>query len=276
MPLGESAEFLLCRPYGQAPMRCFPSRHNPVPFTLVPGAVGVPPQLAYRALAEPAGFGDTVDYRGHPVLGAYDRVGDFGLVAVLKVDAAEIYGPTGRRFGGAIGLGLLLTSIGAWLVWLRVRPLAAALEARVRERTAELQVANARLAASEERLRLLFMATHRAAWDWDLVGQRVWHQEELDAGTEGVTVDVRDAGNEWLARVHPADRDWLGERVGSLCASADLVWNEEYRYRKPDGSYAHVLERGVVVRDEAGRAVRMLGAMLDISDRKQAEEASSG
>ena len=123
----QSAEFLLCRPFGQAPMRCFPSRHNPVPFTMVPGAVGVPPRLAYRALAEPAGFGDTVDYRGHPVLGAYDRVGDFGLVGILKVDTAEIHGPIGQRFGGAIGLGLLLTSIGAGLVWLRVRPLAAAL-----------------------------------------------------------------------------------------------------------------------------------------------------
>jgi len=264
-----SAEFLLCRPSGSAPMRCFPSRHNPVPFSLVPGAEGT--RLPYRALAGPPSFGDTVDYRGNHVLGAH--VGDLGLVGVLKVDAAEIYGPTARRFGGALVLVLLLTSLGAGVVWLRVRPLATALEARVRERTAELQVANAGLAASEERLRLLFMATHRAAWDWDMVGQRVWHQEDLDAGTEGMTVDVGDAGNEWLARVHPADRDWLGERVGSLCAGADLVWNEEYRYRKPDGLYAHVLERGVVVRDEAGRAVRMLGAMLDISDRKQAEEA---
>jgi len=150
-----SAEFLLCRPFGQAPMRCFPSRHNPVPFTVVPGAVGVPPRLAYRALAEPAGFGDTVDYRGHPVLGAYDRVGDFGLVGLLKVDTAEIYGPIGQRFGRAIGLGLLLTSIGAGLVWLRVRPLAAALEARVWERTTELWQANAQLAESEQRLRRL-------------------------------------------------------------------------------------------------------------------------
>lgn len=263
----QSAEFLLCRPSGPAPMRCFPSRHNPVPFPMVSGADGT--RLAYRALAGRPGFGESVDYRGNHVLGAYDRVGDLGLMGVLKVDAAEIYGPAERRFGGAIGLGVLLTSIGAWLVWLRVRPL----EARLRERTAELQVANAGLAASEERLRLLFMATHPAAWDWDMVENRVWHQEDLDAGTEGVTRDAVSAGAKWLEHVHAADRDRVSGRFGTLCAGADMIWNEEYRYRKPDGSYAHVLERGVVVRDEAGRAVRMLGAMLDISDRKQAEEA---
>ncbi len=268
-----SAELLLCRPNGQASMRCFPSRHHPRLFTLARGPAVLPPRLAYRALAEPAGFGETVDYRGRSVLGAYARVGDLGLVAVLKVDAAEIYGPIGRRFGGAIGWLLLLISIGAWLVWLRVRPLATALETRVRERTAELQVASARLAASEERLRLLFTVTHRAAWDWDMVENRVWQQEDLAAGMEGATRDAGSAGSDWMERVHPDDRDRLSGRFGALLADAEEVWNEEYRYRKPDSAYAHVLERGVVVRDETGRAVRMLGAMLDITDRKRAEEA---
>ena len=151
-----SAEFLLCRPHGQAPMRCFPSRHNPVPFTMVPGAVGVPPRARLSSARRARGLrAHRVDYRGHPVLGAYDRVGRSRAGGRPQGRPAEIHGPTGRRFGRAIGLGVLLTSIGAGLVWRRVRPLAAALEARVWERTTELWQANAQLAESEQRLRRL-------------------------------------------------------------------------------------------------------------------------
>jgi signal transduction histidine kinase len=145
-----SAEFLLCRPNGHGTVNCFPSRHNARPFTVARGAAAISPRLA-----ESAGFGNTLDSRGHPVVSAYDRVGTLGLVAMLKVDAAEIYGPIGRRFEGAIALLLLLSAIGSWLVWLRVRPLATALEMRVRERTADLQEANARLGESEISLRRL-------------------------------------------------------------------------------------------------------------------------
>jgi two-component sensor histidine kinase len=49
-------------------------------------------------------------------------------------------------------------------------------------------------------------------------------------------------------------------------------WLAEYRFQRADGAYATVLDRGYVLRDETGQAVRMIGAMLDISERKQAEQ----
>jgi len=49
-------------------------------------------------------------------------------------------------------------------------------------------------------------------------------------------------------------------------------WSDEYRFRTHDGGFLHVLDRGQVIRDEAGRAMRMIGAMADITSRKQAEE----
>src|SRR5262249_2373497 len=48
-------------------------------------------------------------------------------------------------------------------------------------------------------------------------------------------------------------------------------WTDEYRCRRADGTYAEVLDRGYVVRDEGGKAVQMIGAMLDLSERKRAE-----
>jgi hypothetical protein len=47
----------------------------------------------------------------------------------------------------------------------------------------------------------------------------------------------------------------------------------EYRFRRADGSYASVLDRGHVLRDETGKALRLIGAILDITERRRAEEA---
>ncbi len=47
----------------------------------------------------------------------------------------------------------------------------------------------------------------------------------------------------------------------------------EYRFRRADGSYAHVLDRGSLVRDDAGQVVRAIGAMIDLSERRESEQA---
>jgi PAS domain S-box-containing protein len=129
----------------------------------------------------------------------------------------------------------------------------------------------AALTASEERLRLLLSATHRAAWDWDISADRLWHHEDLAAGTEGVLSSGEEAGAQWLERVHPADRERVCESLKALLAGAHELWAQEYRYRDADGSYAEVLERGVMIRNR-DKPVRMLGAMLEITERKRAEE----
>jgi len=51
------------------------------------------------------------------------------------------------------------------------------------------------------------------------------------------------------------------------------LWSEEYRMRKRDGEYCHLLDRATILRDANGRAVRMVGAMMDVSERKEAEAA---
>ncbi|BBI43059.1 hypothetical protein ALP64_202994 [Pseudomonas syringae pv. actinidiae] len=51
------------------------------------------------------------------------------------------------------------------------------------------------------------------------------------------------------------------------------AWSDEYRFHRQDGSYADVLDRGRVIRDSEGNAVRMIGAMLDMSQIRKAETA---
>ncbi len=76
----------------------------------------------------------------------------------------------------------------------------------------------------------------------------------------------------WLERVHPSDRKRLDKGFrASLKNNSGDIWHDEYRFRKVDGTYAEVLDRGYILRDDQGKAIRMIGAMLDITERKKAE-----
>jgi len=155
------AEFLLCGRPGTM-FRCFPSRLSAAPIMVSPGTGGEP-RLAQLALTEGAGAITTVDYRGHQVLGAYAPLPDFGLVAVLKVDTAELYGPVRRQLALALVLVAGATVAGVGLLRWRVGSLAGQLEQRVQDRTADLDRVNARLRILHEIDRGLITAQAPAA-----------------------------------------------------------------------------------------------------------------
>src|SRR5262249_6604432 len=77
----------------------------------------------------------------------------------------------------------------------------------------------------------------------------------------------------WLERIHPEDRAAVEAFFFEVVRGKELSLVDEYRFRCADGSYKDVYDRGYVLRDADGRATRMIGAMLDITARKRAEEA---
>ncbi|MCO5168265.1 MAG: PAS domain S-box protein [Planctomycetes bacterium] len=125
----------------------------------------------------------------------------------------------------------------------------------------------------EERYRLLGRATNDVIWDWDLATDRLdWNEAVLQhfgcpREALGPTIES------WTERIHPDERARV---VGGIHAAIDggqEAWSDEYRFRRSDGSYATFLDRGYIARDADGRAVRMIGSMLDLTGRRQAEAA---
>jgi PAS domain S-box-containing protein len=125
--------------------------------------------------------------------------------------------------------------------------------------------AQRRLAQAEERLRLAARATNDAIWDWDLVSDAIQWNEAL-ASAYGHVAGVGSNGRWWIDHIHPADRDRVVGSVHAVIDGGCTDWIDTYRFRRADGSYADVKDRGFVIRDEQGRAVRMIGAMLDQSE----------
>jgi diguanylate cyclase (GGDEF)-like protein/PAS domain S-box-containing protein len=136
------------------------------------------------------------------------------------------------------------------------------------------RVAEERLRESEQRYRLAALATSDAIYDWDFATDRLqWGESRLGQfGYEAAEAPA--TGTTWLDSVHPDDRAAVECEVRQLVAGgAGERWEGEYRWRKGDGDYAYVRDRGYLVRDPSGRPLRMVGALQDLTEARRADEA---
>jgi PAS domain S-box-containing protein len=128
------------------------------------------------------------------------------------------------------------------------------------------------LRASEERLRLALTAGRMGTWDWHVPsGDVIWNEEHFRMlGYEPGS--VAPSYQAWAARVHPDDRAAAESLVHASVARGG-EYNHEFRSLASDGTVRWVEARGRMEHDAAGQPLRQYGVMLDITDRKRAEEA---
>jgi diguanylate cyclase (GGDEF)-like protein/PAS domain S-box-containing protein len=137
----------------------------------------------------------------------------------------------------------------------------------------ERRRAEEELRASEERFKYVTRATSDAVWDWDVTNDHVWRSEQMYRMFGIAVSDVEDPVGSWEHRVHPDDRERVMQELGAALASSLTTWTYEYRLLRGDNTtYADVLTHCHMIRDEAGKTTRMVGAIVDISERKRAEQ----
>lgn len=154
------------------------------------------------------------------------------------------------------------------------------LEQQVIERTSLLsqeieerqRVENA-LRQSEEQRRLTMDFTYIGSWNWNIVANTIGWNDNHARLLGLVPGEVESSYQAWRDRVHPDDIERVEQAV-AVALATHTDYEAEYRVIYPDGSIHWLVGRGRGVYNEAGQPVRMLGVILDISDRKRAEEAS--
>jgi PAS domain S-box-containing protein len=129
-------------------------------------------------------------------------------------------------------------------------------------------LARRQVAESEERFRIVARATRDAVWDWNLRDDSVWWNEGISdmLGYTGLHPEP----GWWLDRVHPDDRERVSETIRAAIAEGKDRWSDEYRFLKADGSSIVVEDRGFIIFEEE-KPVRMVGAMVDVTERRMAQ-----
>jgi PAS domain S-box-containing protein len=138
------------------------------------------------------------------------------------------------------------------------------------ERTCNLE----ELHESNERFNMMVKATNDAIWDWNLQTDEIFLVGDTYKKLFGYDI-VNDIipREQWIERLHPDEKQRvILKRLGFIRGGKGNHWDDEYRLRKSDGTYAYVHDRGYLMYNAEGKPARIIGSMQDITQRKRAEE----
>ncbi|WP_209426414.1 hybrid sensor histidine kinase/response regulator, partial [Pararhodobacter sp. SW119] len=128
------------------------------------------------------------------------------------------------------------------------------------------------LRVSEERFRLLGLATNDLVWDADLKSGRTWWNDQL-LDTYGYDPNETEPDlSAWESWIHPDDRDRVVESLQSVIEGGGINWTSEYLFVCADGRPLDVVARGLVLRDDSGQPVRIIGSTTDVTELRALEK----
>ena len=145
----------------------------------------------------------------------------------------------------------------------------------LRERTRELVLRESELRESNDRYGLVSQAAAEGIYDWDISQNRLWVSArliELFGWEEPDSGAGERPSQDWNARVYPEDFESYRAALRAALKGETARLHCEYRIRLSNGDYRWVEDHAVPVRDERGWAVRLVGAVSDVTDRKQGEQ----
>jgi PAS domain S-box-containing protein len=185
------------------------------------------------------------------------REGDWTITVQLKKSTAfkEVY--------PFMVLRVVLSMILGYLTFY-VTSLPALLSKKVEEQSQEIKLSN-------ERFTLASRATSDAIWDWNILNGEVYRTDNFEKLFGHPIDSYSGTGEFWISQIHPDDYPRIEKDMKDFLKSDREYWEAEFRFKKADRTFAYVLDKGIVIRDEEGKAIRMIGAVEDITKRKEAE-----
>jgi PAS domain S-box-containing protein len=127
--------------------------------------------------------------------------------------------------------------------------------------------------STDERLRFVAKATTDVIWDWDITTNALVWNDSVETVFGHKQHQIYPEIQWWYDHLHPEDRERVIAGVQAVLKDGSTSWSDQYRYQRVDGTYANVVDRGYIARDHTGMALRVIGAMTDVTERTRSEAA---
>jgi hypothetical protein len=135
----------------------------------------------------------------------------------------------------------------------------------------ERKLSERALLESEERFKFVARAVSDVVWDWNLSANTLWWNDGFLTTFGFVAGEIEPCVESWTGRIHPDERSRVVDSIHHAIDTGAESWSAEYRFHRKNDSYAFVQDRGYILRDAAGKAVRMVGGMRDLTEQKKME-----
>jgi PAS domain S-box-containing protein len=129
-----------------------------------------------------------------------------------------------------------------------------------------------KLKMANERFEKVTEATNDAIWDWDIVNDSFYRSQNILKFFGKGTPTVLESKDFWTDSFHPDDLKAIKESISKALQNDQTQrWEMEYRILNEKENTIYVIDRGLILRDDSGKAIRVIGAMTDITERKRSE-----
>ncbi len=134
-----------------------------------------------------------------------------------------------------------------------------------------LENTNNEIKESNDKYDIVAKATSDTIWDWKIQEDKLNWSKGIKAVFGYEEDQVGDSSSWWFGNIHPEDSIKMSIKLYSFIEQKTEKWQDEYRFKCADDTYKYVLDRGFLLKDENGKAIRMIGALQDITKQKEEE-----
>jgi PAS domain S-box-containing protein len=136
----------------------------------------------------------------------------------------------------------------------------------------KLKQTNEEIKESNEKYDIVAKATSDTIWDWKIQEDSITWNKGIESVFGYNQKEVGKTSKWWFDKIHPEDSIRMSIKLYSFIEQKTEKWQDQYRFRCADGTYKYVLDRGFLLKDDRGRAIRMIGAIQDITKQKEEEQ----
>lgn len=143
----------------------------------------------------------------------------------------------------------------------------------LKEKDRETETLLQKLSTDRNRFKIISEFSNSVMWEVDLDTNRIyWTSGSRTLADFGLTKKDYTM-DDWKKSIHPEDAEGSAARFNDALETIDVTYSDEYRFIKPDGSIAHVIDRGIIIRNNNHKPIKAIGGWVDITPLKKREQA---